>query len=898
MTDGSSQPETATGRHEALVNLESMASNRFGSTGAHLLARHVLALHPEASWPVLAAAMTALGRRWDSGQRDGLGISARPSSGSPLGCYSTRRSKRLSRPYRTWLSSVEPPSGSCDCPDFTRGSLGLCKHLLIVLDDLAAKPRRWSRAVKDASSRSLRAPRLSWHPVRPLRGPGDWLERVRLVIPNGVQAASRSAGLDALCKLLRQRPASDDWVPRRAQLAEPRRRLELVEAMLAFGAAGRRRRPPAIDPALQSLLQDERCLLRQRVNDRALPRLLSRSLRRQGLRLYPYQREGVSRFLKTGRLLLADDMGLGKTVQAIAAAHLLFAEGRVRRGLLIVPSALKPQWEREWNRFGDAPIAVVDGPPEQRAAAYRDMRHGFLIANYEQTFRDLSRMQEWDADLVVLDEAQRIKNWATRTAQAVKALRPAYRLVLTGTPMENRLEELASIMDWVDDHALEPKWRLVPFHAEHADGGRSMIGARHLDTLRERLRPSLLRRTRGQVLEQLPERTDTQVPVPMTAAQVEEHEALVPPIARLVSASRKRPLSQAQFLRLMGLLTTQRIIANGLAQAHFTTVYPGLAGRRAAQAVLDGLDMPKLSVLCDLITGLVVEQPGRKVVVFSQWRRMLQLAAWALEDRLAEAGLQSRFFTGAEGQRRRTQNIVDFHDDPSVAVLLLTEAGGVGLNLQRAASAVVNLDMPWNPAVLEQRIGRVHRLGQSAPIDVYHLVSTDSIEERIVGLLGDKRALFEGLFDGADDCIRFDRDGGFMEGVRRIVEARPDAVVPEPAGVDDGMHDPELAAAQEATAETLVAQADEASDRDVDGVPGGGPGGPVDGPILEPPSAADFGSGSGDLVSRQQVESLLGSLEVSGTKAGGLRIEAPPEAARSLAALLGGLARLLEDGPR
>src|SRR5207244_403238 len=139
-------------------------------------------------------------------------------------------------------------------------------------------------------------------------------------------------------------------------------------------------------------------------------------------------------------------------------------------------------------------------------------------------------------------------------------------------------------------------------------------------------------------------------------------------------------------------------------------------------------------------------------------------------------GLRAAFFTGAESRKRRAQNIVDFHDDPAVRVLFLTDAGGVGLNLQRAASCCINVELPWNPAVLEQRIGRIHRLGQRDPIDVYNLVGQNCIESRIAGLVEDKRALFTGLFDGASDEIRFERSTSFLSRLERLVEP---VVVPQ-----------------------------------------------------------------------------------------------------------------------
>ena len=149
---------------------------------------------------------------------------------------------------------------------------------------------------------------------------------------------------------------------------------------------------------------------------------------------------------------------------------------------------------------------------------------------------------------------------------------------------------------------------------------------------------------------------------------------------------------------------------------------------------------------------------------------MLHLAHWAVSDILAERKLRAGFFTGAEKQRRRTQNIVEFHDDPEFSILFASDAGGVGLNLQRAANCVINLELPWNPAVLEQRIGRIYRLGQKQPIDVYNLVCEQGIESRIADLVGNKQAFFKGLFDGDSDTVKFDQSGSFLSRVRKLYD--------------------------------------------------------------------------------------------------------------------------------
>ena len=280
----------------------------------------------------------------------------------------------------------------------------------------------------------------------------------------------------------------------------------------------------------------------------------------------------------------------------------------------------------------------------------------------------------------------------------------------------------------------------------------------------------MVRRVRQDVLDQLPPRTDTRVPIEMTEAQMDEHDdARSSRSLTLVQRSLKRPLTQAEFLRLMSLLTTQRIISNGLAQLQFEDIWPTIRGRAPEESVLKGLSAPKLIELRQLVRQIVLEQ-GRKVVVFSQWRRMLTLAHWAVSDLLGDEGLRAGFFTGAEGQRRRTQNIVEFHDDPDFRILFASDAGGVGLNLQRAANCVINLELPWNPAVLEQRIGRIYRLGQKLPIDVYNLVCEQGIESRIAALVGSKQAFFKGLFDGDSDSVEFGQSSDFLAKVQKLYE--------------------------------------------------------------------------------------------------------------------------------
>jgi hypothetical protein len=394
----------------------------------------------------------------------------------------------------------------------------------------------------------------------------------------------------------------------------------------------------------------------------------------------------------------------------------------------------------------------------------------------------------------------------------------------------------------------------------------------------------------------------------MTPAQIEEHDALIQPIAALMRIAEVRALTQAEFLRLMSLLTTQRIISNGLAQLQFEHVWPSVRGCAPDESVLRGLSAPKLLELRQIVRQVVIDQ-GRKIVIFSQWRRMLHLAHWAVSDILAERKLRAGFFTGAEKQRRRTQNIVEFHDDPAFSILFASDAGGVGLNLQRAANCVINLELPWNPAVLEQRIGRIYRLGQTQPIDVYNLVCEQGIESRIADLVGNKQAFFKGLFDGDSDTVKFDQSGSFLSRVRKLYDPATLAAAAAvggseeieqtdlaDVGLDDEVADPfeELIEAGDEAQDQVEPSADSCAESPP--VPAIAPADSGAAPSLTEPPPDE--SEPRALPSMGEVRQLFSQLEVRREQNGRVVIEAPAEAASTLSALFEGMAALLQAASR
>jgi superfamily II DNA or RNA helicase len=496
--------------------------------------------------------------------------------------------------------------------------------------------------------------------------------------------------------------------------------------------------------------------------------------------LYDYQREGALFAARAGRSLIGDEMGLGKTIQAIAAAEIMADLFGVERVLIVCPTSLKHQWQREIEKFADRTVQVIGGMRPRRAVQFGGPSF-YKITNYDTVHRDLDLIEQWSPDLVVLDEAQRIKNWNTRAARSVKKITSPYAIVLTGTPLENRLEELVSIVQFVDRYRLGPTFRLLDDHQVRDEVGK-VVGYRNLDRLGKTLEPVLLRRQKKEVLDQLPERLDKNFFVPMTAAQKNLHEENREIVARIVHKWRTyRFLSEADQRRLMIALQNMRMACDSTYLLDHNTD--------------SGVKADELATLLEE----VYESPDTKVVVFSQWLRMHELLVRRFQARGWDHIL---FHGGVPGQQRK--GLVDrFREDPRCRAFLATDAGGVGLNLQHA-SMVVNMDLPWNPAVLEQRIGRVHRLGQRQPVRVVNFVSQGTIEEGMLGVLRFKQSLFAGVLDGGEKEVFLggSRLNKFMETVEKATTA-----IPEATAEDDGE-------AQQTTTEALAEAASPEAERE------------------------------------------------------------------------------------
>jgi superfamily II DNA or RNA helicase len=677
---------------------------------------------------------------------------------------------RISNPesathYRVALRGENPGDNFCTCADFATNELGTCKHIEFAL--AAIEKRRGGRAALKRGYRPVFSELY-------LRNDGTRTVHFRpgVECPDAVRRAAALLFDEAHNWRLSEAhfPELERFV---AAVAKSGHELRAYDDALNF-VAGRR------DTARRQAALDN--LFPRGARDPALRRLLNAPL-------YPYQAEGALFAVAAGRALIGDEMGLGKTIQAIAATELLARHFGVSRVLIICPTSLKYQWQSEIARFSGRESRVLAGGRAQRQKEFA-LDDFCKITNYEKLKTDLDLIAAWAPQLVIVDEAQRVKNWNTIAARALKRIDSQYAVVLTGTPLENKLEELISIVQFVDQHRLGPTWKLLHEHQVKDESGR-VTGYRGLEKIGQTLAPVMIRRRKAEVLQQLPERTDQNLLVPMTEAQLLYHDDNADVVAQIVSRWRKtKYLSEQDQRRLTCALQNMRMSCNST----------WLLDRETDH----GVKADELAALFDEL----FTQPEAKAVVFSQWTGTHDI----IIRRLDERGIGYVSFHGGVPSDKRPALVERFRDDPACRVFLSTDAGSTGLNLQHA-STLVNMDLPWNPAVLEQRIARIHRMGQKRPVQIVNFVSRGTIEEGMLSVLAFKRSLSAGILDGGSGEISMggSRLNRFMKDVEsvtgRMNGAASEAMTPDEEAPRDEAGEAD-AKPEEALPPTLDAAAD------------------------------------------------------------------------------------------
>ena len=624
--------------------------------------------------------------------------------------------------YKVALRSRDNSLNFCSCPDFKTNQLGTCKHIESVRIHLGRR-----RGIKQLLDKVPELPYSSLY-VSYL---GDRKLKLRIGIDNKKKFEKWAGNyFDRKYTLLPDAWSRFDQLLKEASGIDPSFRCYEDALQMVLEGRDKDRLRTLVDRQGKELLKD----------------LVNVSL-------FPYQQEGVLFAARSGRSILADDMGLGKTLQAIAWATLMQRQWKTQKTVIICPTSLKYQWKAEIQKFTGASTTVIEGNYLTRMSLYEKDENYFKIISYHMAGNDWDLINKMQPDIVILDEAQRIKNWKAKISQNIKRIRSPYALVLTGTPLENNIGELYSLVQYIDPFQLGSLHHFLTKH-EVRDGHTGKVtGYKGLNEIGRQLSGLMLRRTKKEVLKQLPGRMDKNLFVPLTPVQAEMHEEFREIVAKLVHKWRRFGfLNEQDRQRLLNNLNMMRMVCDSTYIIDQQTNH---------QTKLDEL----FNILDELL-----EMEDEKVVIFSQWERMTRLIAEGLRKRK----VKFEYLHGGIPGKNREQLFTNFNNDPACRVFLSTDAGGVGLNLQ-AASNLINIDIPWNPAVLEQRIGRIHRMGQKKTISVTNLVAQGTIEQRLLTVLQFKTAIAAGILDNGEDSIFLgeDRFSKFMQSVESITQEIP-----------------------------------------------------------------------------------------------------------------------------
>ncbi len=447
--------------------------------------------------------------------------------------------------------------------------------------------------------------------------------------------------------------------------------------------------------------------------------------------LRPYQKLGYGWLLALCDSgfggVLADDMGLGKTIQALALlARRHLETGTDRPSLLVAPTSLVSNWIREAARFvPDLRLLALRGP--ERKSRFREIPdHHLVITTYPLVNRDHGELFSREYDLAILDEAQAVKNPSTAVAKRIRGINARQRVALTGTPMENNLEELWSLYDWLIPGFLGDR---KSFNRNYRNPIEKRGDTEKQRLLSARLKPFLLRRSKEDVAKDLPAKTEIDEVIPLSESQSALYEIIrVAMDERIREAVREKGIARSRITILDALLRLRQVCCD-----------PALVKLAAAKKFTESSKRKRLS---ELLRELVAE--GRKVLVFSQFVEMLRL----IEKDVEHMGWSYAMLHGQT--RKRDEQIAKFQDGDAQLFLISLKAGGLGLNLT-AADTVILYDPWWNPAVERQAMDRAHRIGQKNPVFVYRMIAEGSVEATIVEMQARKKALADALFEGGGE---------------------------------------------------------------------------------------------------------------------------------------------------
>ncbi len=417
--------------------------------------------------------------------------------------------------------------------------------------------------------------------------------------------------------------------------------------------------------------------------------------------LRPYQEEGVKFLFNRESALLADEMGLGKTIQTIIAIRKIMKAQKMKKVLIIVPSPLKTNWIREFKTWGGVVPKIVSGKKEKRIQMFKS-RIPILLTTYEIIREDIDLIKHSiDFDLIVIDEAQRIKNSTSSTSTSIKLLRKEYAWALTGTPVENSPEDITSIFNYL-------KFGILTKNDP-------------INEIKNSIHPYFLRRKKEEVFQDLPEKIVQELYLDLSSNQRRSYEETKEErIKILTKSSEKEKISN-----ILALITELKKICN----------FDPITGESAKLETVESIVQEKF-------------ESGEKVIIFSQFVESLK------EIQKYLSYLDCEIYHGSLNESEKDSVLDNFKNSKEPKLLLMSlKAGGVGLNLPEA-STVILFDRWWNPALEEQAIARADRFGRENILHVFKFITTNSIEERIDELLKEKESLFEDIVEGAAEIVK------------------------------------------------------------------------------------------------------------------------------------------------
>ncbi len=456
----------------------------------------------------------------------------------------------------------------------------------------------------------------------------------------------------------------------------------------------------------------------------AVPKAIQAQLR-------SYQSEGVQWLERLRSMylngILADDMGLGKTLQAIVAVTQSVKKGS-SPSLIVCPTSLLYNWQEEFSKFNPKlHITVIDGVPSLRKKLIEKLTNfDVVITSYSLLQKDIDLYKKQEFTYAILDEAQHIKNRGTRNAKSVKMVNAKHRLILSGTPIENSLDELWSLFDFLMPGFLSTYDRFVE---KYIRAGENQM--KNLEYLRKKVAPFILRRMKSDVLDDLPAMSEITYHCQLSDVQKELYRSYAESARdELVKLVERDGFDKVQIHVLATLTRLKQICC-----------HPAIFAKEHAESG----DSAKYEMLLDLLETLI--EGNHKTVIFSQYTRMLQI----MRDDFEKMGIRFVYLDGSS--KNRLQIVKQFNEDPTISIFLISlKAGGTGLNLV-GADTVVHYDMWWNPAVESQATDRVHRIGQKEKVSVYKLVTLSSIEEKIVEMQKRKKGLVKSIVSCDDEAL-------------------------------------------------------------------------------------------------------------------------------------------------